>query len=81
MYFSFNFGWYSIQLDIVSIKNWRNGRFMLNRQNLLGMTDVILEITLVMLNRFCPLSNPSTPQITCRWPLCSYTLLKFASLT
>ena len=54
---------------------------MLNRQNLLGMTDVILEITLVMLNRFCPLSNPSTPQMTCRWPLCSYTLLKFASLT
>ena len=46
MYFSLNFGWYTIQLDIflLRIEEVRMGGGLLNRQNLLNITSYLLMV-------------------------------------
>ena len=44
VYFSSDFGWYSIHFDIVH-KNKGEGAFLLNGQNLLSMTKVTYLLT------------------------------------
>ena len=43
MYFSFDFGWYSIHLDIVCLEQGLSGFFLLNGQNLLKCDDSYLS--------------------------------------
>ena len=47
MYFSFDFGWYSIHFDIVHQEQGDRVFFLLNGQNLLSVTKVICLQSLI----------------------------------
>ena len=49
MYFSFDFGQYSIHLDIVRSEQWGQG-FLLNGKNLLSVTNAICQQSLKSTN-------------------------------